>query len=126
MVELYFHIALACWRFLFGVSGRASAASAPPADVTITTLWLGGLDESVTEEELREKFYQYGAIGSVRMVPGKGCAFLTFTSRKAAEDASAACKGSLMLRGMRVRVDWGKSSDSNCTGRSTDTTTYPV
>lgn len=46
---------------------RAAAMPAlpPPEDKTVTTLYIGNLDDNCTEEELRGHFYQYGEIRSV-------------------------------------------------------------
>jgi len=49
-----------------------------PEDETITTLWLGGIDEKTSEQDIREKFSPYGSISSVHIVPLKSCAFVTF------------------------------------------------
>jgi pre-mRNA-splicing factor RBM22/SLT11 len=95
-----------------------SSSVPPPIDESITTLWVGGLDDSVTELELRDKFYSFGAIAAIRIVGSKQCAFVTFSNRKGAEDAAAGLKGSLAVRGLRLRVDWGKSAESTVAARS--------
>ncbi|KAK0182049.1 hypothetical protein PV327_000220 [Microctonus hyperodae] len=41
----------------------------PPEDKSITTLYIGGLGDVLTEKQLRDHFYQYGEIRSVTMVP---------------------------------------------------------
>ena len=38
----------------------------------ITTLYLGGLDESTQENDIRNAFYSYGAMRSVTLVPKQG------------------------------------------------------
>ena len=53
----------------------------PPEDPLITTLYIGGLgDESeanpITEQDLRNHFYQYGEIRQITVVPKQGCAFI--------------------------------------------------
>eukprot|EP00455_Lapot_gusevi_P038833 TRINITY_DN4352_c0_g1_i2.p1 TRINITY_DN4352_c0_g1~~TRINITY_DN4352_c0_g1_i2.p1 ORF type:complete len:400 (-),score=98.87 TRINITY_DN4352_c0_g1_i2:92-1222(-) len=88
------------------------AAIAPPEDTSITTLWIGGLDETISDNDIRDKFYPFGAISSVHIVHSKGCAFLSFTHRKAAEEAVKALHNSLMIKGLRLRVAWGKKQDS--------------
>ena len=40
-----------CWCWL--ASGASRYISVPPADVSITTLWVGGLDDAVSEADLR-------------------------------------------------------------------------
>ncbi len=39
---------------------------APPEDPHITTLYVGGLDETFTEADIRDHFYQFGEIRQVR------------------------------------------------------------
>lgn len=56
-------------------SAGAMADAAPPEDKSITTLWVGGLDEGVTEEELRcvsvpELFVFFCASASMHLVFG--------------------------------------------------------
>ena len=53
----------------------------PPEDPLITTLYIGGLgDEAeanpITEQDLRNHFYQYGEIRQVTVVAKQGCAFI--------------------------------------------------
>ena len=38
----------------------------PPEDPHITTLFVGGLDETISETDIRNHFYQYGEIRQVR------------------------------------------------------------
>src|SRR5690554_2366697 len=60
----------------------------PPEDPTITTLWVGGIDTSVTEMELRLLFEEHAAVKQVRMVPNKNFAFVNLHSRAGAEKAA--------------------------------------
>ena len=39
----------------------------PPEDPHITTLYIGGLDETFTEKVLRDHFYQFGELRQVRV-----------------------------------------------------------
>lgn len=49
----------------------------PPDDESIKTLYVGGVDVRITEQDLRDRFYAYGEIESIRMVVRQACAFLT-------------------------------------------------
>ncbi|XP_024515749.1 zinc finger CCCH domain-containing protein 49 [Selaginella moellendorffii] len=60
----------------------------PPDDATVRTLYVGGLDERVTTEDLKDNFYSYGKIESLRLVPQRACAFITYTTREDAEKAA--------------------------------------
>ena len=44
----------------------------PPEDRLITTLYVGGLDDSATENDIRSAFYAYGEIRSVTVVQKQG------------------------------------------------------
>ena len=56
-------------------------------DPTNTTLFIGGLSSSVTEEDLSVLFGRYGDIVYTKIPPGKGCGFVQFVQRSAAEAA---------------------------------------
>lgn len=42
---------------------------------------MGGLDPSVSDEDLRQPFTEYGEILSVKIPVGKGCGFVQFANR---------------------------------------------
>ena len=52
------------------------------------TLYVGGLDPQCEEADVKDVFYQYGTIISIRMVPKQACAFVEFSSRSEAELAA--------------------------------------
>mmetsp|Transcript_29226 Transcript_29226/g.64686 ORF Transcript_29226/g.64686 Transcript_29226/m.64686 type:complete len:459 (-) Transcript_29226:408-1784(-) len=80
----------------------------PPEDTSITTLYIGGVTPNVSEDDLRDEFYAFGEIASLRKVENKMCAFITFTTRAAAEKAAEEKHNQLVLKGERLRVLWGK------------------
>ena len=82
----------------------------PPEDNQITTLYCGGLGESVVESEIRDSFYAYGEIRSVTMVPKQGCAFVQFTSRPAAEKAAEATFNKLVIRGNKITIRYASDA----------------
>lgn len=86
----------------------------PPEDPLITTLYIGGLgDENdatpITEQDLRNHFYQYGEIRQVTVVPKQGCAFIQYTRRSAAEVAAEKTFNKLTIKGKKLSIRWGKS-----------------
>lgn len=81
----------------------------PPEDRTITTLYIGGVSEDITEKDLGDHFYQFGELRSVSLHYKQHCAFLQFTTREAAEKAAERSYDRLILRGHRLTVNWGKS-----------------
>lgn len=60
----------------------------PPEDQTITTLFVGNVGPSVKEADIRDKFYSFGEIKSIKRLESAVCAFVTFTERSAAERVS--------------------------------------
>jgi len=80
-----------------------------PEDKMITTLYCGGLDEGVTEQDIKNAFYAYGEIRSITLVAKQGCAFIQFTKRSSAELAADKTFNKLLIRGSKVTIRWGKS-----------------
>ncbi|EJW71719.1 hypothetical protein WUBG_17370, partial [Wuchereria bancrofti] len=71
-----------------------------PEDTTITTLYVGDLGPAgmIGEVALRDYFYQFGEIRSLNLLPNKGCAFISFTTRLAAEKAAERSFNKLILQ----------------------------
>ncbi|XP_019458473.1 PREDICTED: polyadenylate-binding protein RBP47C-like isoform X1 [Lupinus angustifolius] len=89
-----------------GQSNGASNQS--EADSTNTTIFVGGLDPNVTDEDLRHSFSQYGEIVSVKIPVGKGCGFVQFANRNNAEEALQKLNGT-MIGKQTVRLSWGRN-----------------
>jgi len=81
----------------------------PPEDPHVTTLYVGGLDETITEEDLRDSFYAYGEIRSISVVTKQGCAFVQYTRRASAEVAAEKTFNKLLVKGRRLTIRWGRS-----------------
>ncbi|KAF9621609.1 hypothetical protein IFM89_024555 [Coptis chinensis] len=77
-------------------------------DITNTTIFVGGLDPNVTEEELRQIFTQFGDLVYAKTIPGKGCGFVQFGTRQSAEVAIQRLNGT-MIGQQTVRLSWGRS-----------------
>lgn len=89
------------------LAGEAERAKIPPpADASITTLFVGGLTPHVAESDLRQAFQAHGELASV-IVRGDR-AFVTFAARDGAEAAAAALAGRLAFHGAPARLAWGK------------------
>jgi len=83
----------------------------PPDDPTITTLYIGNLGNPlavVTEDDLRNYFYQFGEIRQLTLLENKGCAFIQYTTRPAAEAAADKAFNKLVLKGRRMTIRWGR------------------
>ncbi|CAN6167234.1 unnamed protein product [Urochloa humidicola] len=92
-----------------GNSGsNGSSARSDGGDLTNTTVFVGGLDPNVSEEDLRQTFSQYGEISSVKIPVGKQCGFVQFAQRKNAEDALQGLNGSTIGK-QTVRLSWGRN-----------------
>ncbi|KAF1313518.1 Nuclear acid binding, partial [Globisporangium splendens] len=74
-----------------------------------TTVFVGGLDPSTTEEELRARFGAIGDIVSVKVPPGRGCGFVQYTTKEAAEVAISQMNGTV-IGSVKVRCAWGRSA----------------
>lgn len=80
----------------------------PPPDTSITTLYVGGLDAGISEDDIRDVFYAYGELASVRKVDVKNCAFVTYTTRSAAEKAAEELAANLTIKGTKCKLMWGR------------------
>lgn len=79
----------------------------PPSDPSIMTLMVGGMEGgAIAEMELRDAFYAFGELVSVRLIHAKHIAFVEYTTREAAEAAAKALHNNLTLQGLRLRLTW--------------------
>ncbi|KAJ8518028.1 hypothetical protein ON010_g18254 [Phytophthora cinnamomi] len=90
-------------------SRQQGAFGAPEEEGTNTTVFVGGLDPSTTEDELRARFGALGEIVSVKVPPGRGCGFVQYTTKEAAEVAITQMNGTV-ISGVKVRCAWGRSA----------------
>ncbi|XP_011092726.1 polyadenylate-binding protein RBP47-like isoform X1 [Sesamum indicum] len=92
--------------------GYASNGAGPvghsDSDSSNTTVFVGGLDSDVTDEQLRESFTPYGEVVSVKIPAGKGCGFVQFANRSNAEDAIQRLNGTVIGK-QTVRLSWGRN-----------------
>ncbi|KAL3843497.1 hypothetical protein ACJIZ3_000900 [Penstemon smallii] len=92
--------------------GHASNGAVPQgqseSDSSNTTIFVGGLDSDVSDEELRQSFTPFGEVVSVKIPAGKGCGFVQFVNRSNAEDAIQQLNGSTIGK-QTVRLSWGRN-----------------
>ncbi|XP_071731011.1 polyadenylate-binding protein RBP45-like [Rutidosis leptorrhynchoides] len=81
------------------------------SDPNNTTIFVGGLDPSVSDDALRQVFGQFGEVIHVKIPVGKRCGFVQFANRACAEQALSLLNGS-ELGGQNVRLSWGRSPSS--------------
>ncbi|KAL1534674.1 Polyadenylate-binding protein rbp47 [Salvia divinorum] len=77
-------------------------------DSSNTTIFVGGLDSDVTDEELRQSFTPFGEVRSVKIPAGKGCGFVQYANRSNAEDAILRLNGTAIGK-QTVRLSWGRT-----------------
>ncbi|KAL6990796.1 Polyadenylate-binding protein rbp45 [Sarracenia purpurea var. burkii] len=83
-------------------------------DPNNTTIFVGGLNDSVSDEQLRQFFSLYGQLLHVKIPPGKRCGFVQFADRQCAEEALRMLNGT-QLGGQNIRLSWGRSPSNKQT-----------
>lgn len=81
---------------------------APPADKTITSLFITGIEDDLPEHKIRDFFTTYGKLRSLVCSHMSHCAFVNYASRESAEAAAGACQGKAVIAGCPLRVQWGR------------------
>ncbi|PAV88956.1 hypothetical protein WR25_22766 [Diploscapter pachys] len=103
---------------------KAQPTLAPPTDTSVTTLYIGNLGPQgpgqVSQKQLNDYFYQFGAIRSLRVLEAKMCAFIEYTDRQAAERAAEKGFNKVFLNGRRLQIRWGQPQTSNRFGQNAD------
>jgi RNA recognition motif-containing protein len=74
----------------------------------ITTVFVGCLNNTITEEELRVFFGQCGEILAIKMITNKNIAFIQYEKRAAAERSIAELNGA-HLGGAKLRLSFGRT-----------------
>ncbi|KAH9415713.1 pre-mRNA-splicing factor RBM22 [Dermatophagoides pteronyssinus] len=97
----------------------------PPEDKSITTLYIGNVNEQIEESDLRDYFYQFGEIRSINIVRKSNCAFVQFTTRQAAEEAVKKAFQRLSIKGTKLTIRWGKSQGKRKTDEDEDERNKP-
>ncbi|XP_038702806.1 polyadenylate-binding protein RBP47-like isoform X1 [Tripterygium wilfordii] len=92
----------------YASNGGSAQGTQSDGDSTNTTIFVGGLDPSVTDEDLKRPFSEYGEIISVKIPVRKGCGFVQFASRNNAEEALQKLNGTVIGR-QTVRLSWGRN-----------------
>ncbi|KAF8093663.1 hypothetical protein N665_0381s0023 [Sinapis alba] len=80
-----------------------------------STIFVGGIDADVTEEDLKQPFSQFGEVVSVKIPVGKGCGFVQFGNRQSAEEAIGNLNGTIIGKNT-VRLSWGRSPNRQWRG----------
>jgi RNA recognition motif-containing protein len=96
--------------------GKHSGALPPAISLAVSggasrNVYVGNLDESWTEERLRQDFQEYGEIELVNTLREKSCAFVNFTNIANAIKAIEAVRGKEEYK--RFKVNFGKDRCGN-------------
>ncbi|GAB2284682.1 Polyadenylate-binding protein rbp45 [Dionaea muscipula] len=89
-------------------SPQSASGNPGESDPGNTTIFVGGLDPNVSDDQLKQVFSQFGELVHVKIPMGKRCGFVQFASRPSAEQALQALNGSA-IGGQNVRLSWGRS-----------------
>ncbi|KFK39249.1 hypothetical protein AALP_AA3G219800 [Arabis alpina] len=100
-----------------GANGSMAYSSQSDGESNNATIFVGGLDPDVTDEDLRQPFSQFGDVVSVKIPVGKGCGFVQFANRNGAEDAIQNLNGTVIGKNT-VRLSWGRSPNKQWRGDS--------
>ncbi|KAK1345733.1 hypothetical protein QTO34_008197 [Cnephaeus nilssonii] len=95
----------------------------PPEDKTLTTLYVGGVGDTITETDLRDHIYQVGEIRAIAVVQRQQCAFIQCATRQAAAVAAEKSFNKLIVSGRRLNVKWGRSQAARGKGKEKEGTT---
>jgi pre-mRNA-splicing factor RBM22/SLT11 len=80
----------------------------PPPDPNVVSLFVTGVEDDLPQFEIEKFFSQFGKLRSVTCSHRAHCAFINYQTRAAAEAAAAACQGRAKVKGVPLRVKWGK------------------
>ena len=67
-------------------------------------LYVGNLSYSVTNEQLKELFGQFGEVGDIRVIEGKGFGFVEMATQGDAEKAKKELNGTQFM-GRTLKID---------------------
>lgn len=85
-----------------------SGVGAPP-DSQVTTLWIGGIEESVSQYELSSVLLRLaGEMKNLRLVTSAHCAFVTYATQADAVSAANTLFQNLEIKGKSLPVKWAK------------------
>ncbi|OMO80627.1 hypothetical protein CCACVL1_12842 [Corchorus capsularis] len=95
----------------FAATYQNAQANPGENDPNNTTIFVGGLDPSVSEDQLKQIFSQLGEVVHVKIPNNKNCGFVQYANRTSAEQALSVLNGTI-LGGRNVRLSWGRSPSS--------------
>ena len=80
-----------------------------PEDMNITTLFIGGVDETVSDDDIKKQFLQFGKIKAVKLISKSNCAFVCFFARESATKAIECLYERFFISEKKMKLLWAKS-----------------
>ena len=72
-------------------------------------MFLGGVTQSTTEQEVRSKLECFGDVTRIKLIPKDMCGFVAFQERSAAEQAMETYHKGLQVMSAQLKPLWAKS-----------------
>jgi pre-mRNA-splicing factor RBM22/SLT11 len=80
----------------------------PPADQSISSLFITGIEDDLPEYKIRDFFSPFGKLRSLVCSHMSHCAFVNYATRESAVAAAEALQGKAVIAGCPLRVQWGR------------------
>jgi len=77
--------------------------------LNITTLFVGGIDETIDENDLKRVMINYGKIKAIKLVHRQGCAFVCYHARDSSEKAIEVLFDRFFVNNKRLKILWAKA-----------------
>jgi hypothetical protein len=80
-----------------------------PEDKSITTLFMGGISEDMTNDMVSDQMTKFGKIERMKLLARQNCGFVCFFSREGAEKAMATLHDKLFIANKKIKLLWAKN-----------------
>jgi pre-mRNA-splicing factor RBM22/SLT11 len=83
----------------------------PPENKDIKTLFVGGVVDTISQDDLRNAVSSYGEVKKITTRYKQSCAFVTFSTRVGAELAMQALYDRLYVNDIKLKLIWSRYSN---------------
>lgn len=90
-----------------------------------TSVYVGNMPTSATEDEIRKTFGRFGNITDIRHFKAQGYSFVKFELKESAARAIIEMNGSEMM-GQFIKCSWGKSNDARAAAGDPGAASFPL
>lgn len=80
-----------------------------PEDPTITTLFIGGVSDEISQSELHQKLEVFGKIVTLKLLFKNQCGFVCYNSRQSAIQAMKSLYDNLFVGDNQLKILWAKN-----------------